>query len=158
MKIGLISDTHTHSLDAWILDAFSGVDLILHAGDMISDHVLLELQAIAPTLGVRGNCDPFFPGLPPIRRLKTKNGEIVMAHRPEHVMGLVTPETFLVVHGHTHEPRFEPEAHFWVANPGSPSSPRGGNRPSVLIVEVAAQGNAPICKGEFKFPPSVADG
>ncbi len=158
MKIGLISDTHSHSLHPWILEAFEGVDLILHAGDMISDNVLIELQTVAPTFGVRGNCDPFYPDLPPFRRIDWNGHEIVVAHRPENVMGLVTPRTLLAVHGHTHEPCFENEAHFWVANPGSPSSPRGGNRPSVLIVEVHTQGNAPICKGEFKFPPSAADG
>lgn len=158
MKIGLISDTHTYSLDPWILDAFRGVDLILHAGDIISENVLFELSALAPAYGVRGNCDPFTPEIPPIRRVQYHEREIIMAHRFENVIGLVTQRTLLVVCGHTHEPRFEPEEHYWVANPGSPSSPRGGARPSVLVVEVQKQGSARICKGEFKFPPHLADG
>ena len=38
--------------------AFEGVDLILHAGDIVLPSVLDQLEEIAPVLAARGNNDP----------------------------------------------------------------------------------------------------
>ena len=61
MLIGLISDTHIPDrakiLPQNVIDAFSDVDLILHAGDLTSPRVLDELEQIAPTMAVQGNMD-----------------------------------------------------------------------------------------------------
>jgi putative phosphoesterase len=63
MKIGLISDTHLASggLPQAILKAFQGVDMILHAGDLVSLEVLRRLEPIAPVRAVQGNMD--LPGV-----------------------------------------------------------------------------------------------
>ena len=74
MLIGLLSDTHvrlpgtrvelstltTEELPIQIRDAFSGVDLILHAGDIYSLPVLDKLETVAPVLAAEG---------PPLRRV-----------------------------------------------------------------------------------------
>ena len=61
MLIGLISDTHipdrARILPQKVLDAFSNVDLIIHAGDLTSPKVLDELEEIAPVMAVQGNMD-----------------------------------------------------------------------------------------------------
>src|SRR5205823_3990254 len=61
MRIGLLSDTHQPSdrRTLWeeIHIAFAGVDLILHAGDIVHPMVLDWLDEIAPTLAARGNND-----------------------------------------------------------------------------------------------------
>lgn len=61
MRIGVISDTHVpvraRALPGAVFDIFAGVDLILHAGDLITLDVLAELQTIAPVLAVHGNVD-----------------------------------------------------------------------------------------------------
>ena len=61
MRIGLISDTHVPEAGAdmppQVYEAFKGVDLILHAGDMHIIDVLDWLETIAPVLGARGNGD-----------------------------------------------------------------------------------------------------
>ncbi len=61
MLIGLLSDTHIawpkQGLPAQIKDAFRGVELILHAGDIWISWVLNELEAIAPVLAARGDDD-----------------------------------------------------------------------------------------------------
>ena len=61
MKIGIISDTHVYdrssALPPQIHRVFSGVDLILHAGDLTSMDVLSELETIAPVEAVAGNID-----------------------------------------------------------------------------------------------------
>ncbi len=61
MKIGLISDTHIpdyHSEPpAQVAQAFHGVDLILHAGDIYNPSCLDWLERIAPVIACEGNGD-----------------------------------------------------------------------------------------------------
>ncbi len=68
MKIGLISDTHIpearKTLWPQILDAFAGVDLILHAGDIHELYVLDELEKLAPVYAARGNGEDGSAGRP----------------------------------------------------------------------------------------------
>jgi putative phosphoesterase len=63
MKIGVISDTHLRSsaklLPNIIYQVFDGVDMILHAGDILIDEVIIELEAIAPVYAVAGNNDGY---------------------------------------------------------------------------------------------------
>jgi putative phosphoesterase len=54
--IGIVSDTHGY-LHPGLADAFSEVDLILHAGDLGGTHILDELALIAPVQAVFGNID-----------------------------------------------------------------------------------------------------
>lgn len=56
MKLGIISDTHNF-LDPQVHALFKGVDHILHAGDVGSDLITLELEQIAPVTAVTGNTD-----------------------------------------------------------------------------------------------------
>ena len=59
LTVGLLSDTHIphrlHHLPEAVLEALSGVDLILHAGDVDDPSALERLRAIAPVYAVRGN-------------------------------------------------------------------------------------------------------
>ena len=61
MLIGLVSDTHIPDrrikLPQKVLESFEGVDLIIHAGDITSQSVIDELEAIAPVVAVEGNMD-----------------------------------------------------------------------------------------------------
>ena len=61
MRIGLISDTHqpNEQKTLWpeVYEAFRGVDLILHGGDVVHSVVLDWCEEIAPTLACRGNND-----------------------------------------------------------------------------------------------------
>src|SRR5579862_9625580 len=56
MRIGVISDTHNF-LDRKVLKLFSGVDHILHAGDIGLPMIVMELEEIAPVTAVFGNTD-----------------------------------------------------------------------------------------------------
>ena len=60
MKIGVISDTHTRTMEdiPWsLLDAMKDVDLILHAGDITERSVLEELRELGEVKAVYGNMD-----------------------------------------------------------------------------------------------------
>ncbi len=60
-RIGLISDTHIpearEALWPQVFDAFRGVDLILHAGDIYDLGVIDALERVAPIRVARGNGD-----------------------------------------------------------------------------------------------------
>jgi len=62
MRIGLITDTHipvaAEELPPEVAEAFEGVDLILHAGDIYRTSVLDDLEHIAPVLAASGDDDP----------------------------------------------------------------------------------------------------
>ena len=84
-KLDVISDTHlseggSRSLPARVFDYFAGVDLIIHAGDFTSRRALLELESIAPVLGVRGNNDPAHLELPRTRRIEIEGVVIGLCH------------------------------------------------------------------------------
>jgi len=61
MRIGLISDTHipevAQALPPEVVQAFRGVELILHAGDIYVPAVLDELELIAPVVAAEGDDD-----------------------------------------------------------------------------------------------------
>lgn len=54
--IGLLSDTHA-IFDEKLIDFFSDVDEIWHAGDFGSIEVSDKISAVKPLKGVYGNCD-----------------------------------------------------------------------------------------------------
>lgn len=54
--IGVISDTHG-LLDDRVLEFFSGVHSIIHAGDIGDEELIWRLEEIAPVIAVRGNND-----------------------------------------------------------------------------------------------------
>jgi len=68
LKIGLISDTHLPEArkDLWpqIFEAFAGVDMIFHGGDIHEFYVLDELEKIAPVYAARGNGEDGSGGRP----------------------------------------------------------------------------------------------
>jgi uncharacterized protein len=56
VRIGVVSDTHGY-LDPQVVEAFVGVDHIIHAGDIMDAATLEALAAIAPVTAVAGNMD-----------------------------------------------------------------------------------------------------
>ena len=56
MKIGLISDTHSH-LDPKVLDYFEDCDEIWHAGDIGNPAIVQSLEKAKPVRAVFGNID-----------------------------------------------------------------------------------------------------
>lgn len=70
-RVGLVADTHVGEflpeLPPAVLEALSGCDLVLHAGDLSRVRVLDELARVAPVAAVRGDHDTDADALP--RRL-----------------------------------------------------------------------------------------
>ena len=151
MRIGLISDTHVPEagadMPAQVYEAFRGVDLILHAGDMHVIDVLDWLETIAPVLGARGNGDypsaytKNRPGVPDDPRVKVAHvlqieelrvglihgfplpDEIPWRTKEEIIEMYFQSEVDVVVCGDTHEARIDRQAGMLIVNPGSPTLP-----------------------------------
>jgi len=63
VKIGVISDTHipvfSKEIPRTVREAFTGCDIIVHAGDSVERKALEILSSIAETKAVKGNMDSF---------------------------------------------------------------------------------------------------
>lgn len=105
--IGLISDTHG-LVRPGIVEAFRGVQMILHAGDVGGASVLAALREMAPTEAVYGNVDdPHDPALARERVVSAGGVTIHVSHG--HELGRPTAELVaaryqgdVLVFGHTH--------------------------------------------------------
>jgi uncharacterized protein len=144
MRLGVISDTHG-LLRPEVFDAFAGVDQILHAGDVGSVDLLLELETIAPVTAVYGNTDGFElrSTLPKAATLQLDGFDIVVTHG--HQFGSPTPAALnaafpdaqIIVFGHTHRPLLTiVDVVVTVMNPGGAGARRFNLPPSVGILEL----------------------
>ena len=129
MRIGVISDTHG-GLPQAALDAFDGCDWIIHAGDICGQRILWELEAVAPVIAVRGNCDwdDYGPTVHPVASPLLGDVRFKIVHKRERA-ALMTPDTRVVVFGHTHVKVNGPSPQFprlRLFNPGSVGLPKDG--------------------------------
>lgn len=132
MLIGLISDTHITQkrgkLSEKIFKEFSGVDLILHAGDVTTDDVLNDLKKIAPVVAVLGNNDKLDLNKHEILEIGDKT--ILLLHGDKikdlRALGLKYGAD-IIVSGHTHKPSCERIDNMLLINPGSSNRPIGSN-------------------------------
>jgi len=156
LKIGVTSDTHGDA-EGWrraIAGPFAGVDLILHAGDILyhgprnpmpagyDPAALAELinRAPAPVIIARGNCDSDvdqlvleLPIQAPYAFVVIEGVRIVVSHGDEFGLENPVPRIAKVaekygldmfVCAHTHEPLLEHAGGALIMNPGSPALPK----------------------------------
>jgi putative phosphoesterase len=139
--IGLISDTHG-LLRASVHDAFAGVEMILHAGDVGGPEILEELRIIAPVQAVFGNTD--MPGDPDLQdQLIVPAGGLSIHVSHGHELGSPTPERLLsayphdiLVYGHTHRQLISRADGRLVVNPGAAGPRRFNLKPSVARLTI----------------------
>lgn len=136
MLVGVVSDTHGR-LPETIAEALTGVDRIIHAGDVGSEGVLDELRSIAPVTAVRGNMDSgrLAWRLPDRAVLRAGPHRVLVGHIESHLRAGGVPEgTDVLVCGHTHRLRIERVGGLLVVNPGSAGGdPRDGSLSCVLL-------------------------
>ena len=143
MRIGVISDTHG-LLRPEVFDVFSEVDHILHAGDIGSTDILLELETIAPVTAVYGNTDGFEvrQKVPRVAEVDLEGLLVTVTHGDQFgspdptIMAREFPGRDVLVFGHTHVARLElVDGLLTVLNPGSAGEVRGEVAPTVGIME-----------------------
>jgi putative phosphoesterase len=146
--IGLISDTHG-LLRPGVHDAFKGVALILHAGDVGGSAILDELRLIAPVRAVLGNTDPL--GEPEFSEEILMDVDDISLHVSHgHECGSPTParladryDADVVVYGHTHRPLVTRLDGRLFVNPGAAGPKRFNLAPSVARLAISG-GNAEV--------------
>lgn len=120
-RIGLISDTHG-LLRPEAVQALSGVEHIIHAGDVGDPDILTALQAIAPITAVRGNVDygPILSDLPLTNVVQIGDISIYAIHIIETLdIDLQTGGFQAVIFGHSHRPEVKEKNGVFYINPGS---------------------------------------
>ncbi|MCK5826543.1 MAG: metallophosphoesterase [Desulfuromusa sp.] len=138
MRVGIISDTHIHSLDRGMKLAqkllhgpFSAVDVVLHAGD----HTFPDLASCfypLPWYSVRGNMDSPQTDFPLQRVVQLAGIRIGMIHgwgTPKGIEKRVldsfsTDSIDVLVFGHSHLPVCRKVGTVLLLNPGSPTDRR----------------------------------
>jgi putative phosphoesterase len=141
VAIGLIADTHG-LIRPEALRALSGVQLILHAGDVGGRSVLAALRAVAPVRAVPGNVDDESdPELESTITLEAGGLTVHVSHG--HELGSPTPAKLLarysadvIVFGHTHRAVVHRAGRRLVVNPGAAGPRRFNLVPSVALLHI----------------------
>lgn len=146
MRLLVISDTHgNHTNFDRVWERVSGVDLLIHLGDVEQGEDYIRFSVDCPAYFVRGNND-FFSDLPREKELILEGWHLFFCHG--HAYYVSAGEDHLkreargrgaeiVLYGHTHRPVIHREENLLLLNPGSLTYPRQeGRRPSYLLLDL----------------------
>ena len=151
VRIGVIADTHGH-LDPAVSDVFAGVQLIIHAGDILDPATVETLERIAPVIAVAGNLDrDKLSRLPREVAGEVAGVRFVVGHKRKRLIkrlalgkieGVAKDDPpDLIVFGHDHVPAVEWVEGSLYLNPGTATSPHEEDEvPTVAVVEVEQAG------------------
>ena len=151
MKIGVISDTHipksADKIPDSVFNAFKGVDMIIHAGDIADMGVLDELRKITPNIeAVFGNMDSSASQSSlPIKKTIDVNGKrISIMHGWGPPVGLrmrvwnefKEEKPNVVIYGHSHKAENKIVDGVLFFNPGSPTDKRFAGKNSIGLMTI----------------------
>jgi putative phosphoesterase len=156
MRIGIISDTHG-LLRNEALNALSGVDHILHAGDIGDASILDALGRIAPVTAIRGNIDTSgaCAELPATEVIELGGKTFYMLHSLQDLdIKPAAAGIAVVVSGHSHHPSSERRNGVLYLNPGS-AGPRRFRLPVTLALVEIHTANAEIDAKIVQLLPTV---
>jgi putative phosphoesterase len=141
MLVGVISDTHG-LLRPEAIAALTGVQHILHAGDVGDARILETLRAIAPVTAIRGNVDQWgeCAELPPTDVVELEGRMFYLVHSVTDLdINPLVAGVAAVVSGHSHKPSIEVRDGVMYLNPGS-AGPRRFNLPVTLALVTSVEG------------------
>jgi uncharacterized protein len=119
--VGVISDTHG-LLRPEAVAALTGVERIVHAGDIGSPDVLAQLERLAPVVAVRGNNDrdAWAADIPETEVVEVGGVSLYVLH-DLHELDLDPRAAGFaaVIAGHSHQPRLDERDGVIYLNPGS---------------------------------------
>lgn len=153
MRIGVISDTHIPKsasvIPPQVYVHFKGVDLILHAGDLVELRVLDELGKLAPVRAVYGNMDPpqVRKSLPQREVINAGNFKLGLTHGSGPPIGLRRrvrkvfgdDRVDAIVFGHSHSPVNIVQDGILFFNPGSATDAIFAPYKSCGILEIGSE-------------------
>ena len=153
LLVGVLSDTHG-SLPQDAFAELADCDYIIHAGDICSPSVLLELRQLAPVCAVLGNNDypEYGDDVHTFAMPRIGGVRFLVTHTPSDLRAMLSGRTAalkpgdpvpeVAIHGHTHVPELLRGADASPAGvilcPGSVSRPRDGSRRQLAKLEIDA--------------------
>lgn len=153
MRIGVISDTHLRGVSPRLMDLFrdhlSDVDMIIHAGDLVSVEVV-DFLSLKPIHVVQGNMDnedvkERFPLKKLIEVMGFRLGLIHGWGSPFGIEKRVRSEfddVHAIIYGHSHRPANHIDKGVMFFNPGTATgfSMSGSNSVGILDIEQTIEG------------------
>lgn len=141
LRIGILSDTHG-LLRPETVRELTGVDHILHAGDVGDDGILTQLAEIAPLTAIRGNVDVsgLCAQLPATEAVELGDCLFYLVHAIQDLD--INPRAAgiqVVVYGHSHRAEIRDDDGIVYLNPGS-AGPRRFDLPVTLAQAVVENG------------------
>lgn len=158
MLIGVLSDTHlpnrAKAIPKEVFHGFARVDMIIHAGDICEEHVLDELELIAPVKVVAGNMDGWNlqKRIPKKQILDLKGYRIGIIHGDGYggsplqraVDAFKADKVDCIVFGHSHQAFNSLNGDILLFNPGSPTDRRRSKYFSYGLLQIGAAIEAKI--------------
>jgi len=155
VKIGVISDTHLHEVSPALMDIyesyFSDVDMIFHAGDLVSLEIA-EYLSQKPLRVVQGNMDTMdvrdrFPKKEVIEVEGFRLGLIHGWGSPLGIERRIRSEfvgVHALIYGHSHRPSNHTDNGVLIFNPGTATGFRIAGSNSIGIMEIGDEIKATI--------------
>ena len=142
-RIIIISDTHG-VMHEKIYNLIEASDYVIHAGDILDESILLNIEKMCSKLfAVNGNND-FYPTLNDTEQINTPLGDIVVTHGHKHYpdyhdsLRKTFPDALAIIYGHTHIQACDQEESPWVVNPGACGHTRNNDGgPCFIQIEIA---------------------
>lgn len=137
-RVGVVADTHG-LLRPELVEAFQGVELIVHAGDVGKEAVLRGLEALAPVVAVRGNMDRDRWAARLRYREMVPVGEVTLyvLHDLEDLdLKPAAAGVAAVISGHLHRRELWKRKGVLYVNPGSAGPQRSGAPASAALMEI----------------------
>jgi len=149
MRIGILSDTHFDDIAKGIVflnslmdGPFQGVEMVLHAGDLVRDEVLDGVTG-CPVYAVRGNMD-VKSDFPFKRVVSAGSFQVGLIHgwgpplnlERRLVEEFASERLDVLVYGHSHRPVCHKVGDILIFNPGSAADRRDAPHHTVGILHV----------------------
>jgi uncharacterized protein len=143
IRLGIVSDTHG-LVRPELLALLTGVDAILHAGDVGKHEVIKILETIAPVHAVAGNVDGLeYPERLEItflgRRFGLEHGHLIAPKDRTRALLSTFPDADFIIYGHTHVAKLEQIGKTTVLNPGSAGAKRFRQPVTAGILELTPE-------------------
>jgi putative phosphoesterase len=136
--VGAVSDTHGLLRPA-LVEALTGCDLIVHAGDVGGAEVLEALEEVAPVVAVRGNMDAgrWAQRLRPTEVVEVGDALLYVLHDLGQLdLNPASAGLSAVISGHTHQAAIHEWNGVLYVNPGSAGPARKKPPPSMALLRV----------------------
>ncbi|MET4037907.1 MULTISPECIES: metallophosphoesterase family protein [unclassified Bradyrhizobium] len=143
-RIGIISDTHG-LLRPEAERGLTGVDHIIHAGDIGRPEIVDALRRIAPVTAIRGNVDSgdWVQQYPDTKLVRLAGKSIYVLHDLKTLQVDPCAGIDVIVSGHTHMPKIDTVGGVLYLNPGSAGRRRFKLPITLATLAVAPEGMRP---------------